>query len=100
MSDPLAAEDLAKLLKDLPGWSGDQNGLTRTWRFNDFLMAIGFMHDAAPAINAANHHPEWTNVYNRVSVQLRTHDAGDQVTDKDIKLARLLDVQARHHGGH
>jgi len=99
MPDPLTNEAIVKALQELPGWSGDQQGLKRMWRFNDFRTAIGFMNDAAPAIDSANHHPEWSNVYNRVSVHLRTHDAGDCVTDLDVKLAQLLDVQARHHGG-
>ncbi len=99
MLDPLSTEAITKVLQELPGWSGDQHGLKRQWRFTDFRMAIEFMHEAAPAIDRANHHPEWSNVYNRVSVVLRTHDAGDRVTDLDVKLAQLLDVQARHHGG-
>ncbi len=99
MSEALSGEAIAKALTELPGWSGDENGLVHAWRFADFKVAIQFMHDAAPAIDAANHHPEWTNVYNRVSVKLCTHDAGDRVTEKDLQLARLLDVQARHHGG-
>jgi 4a-hydroxytetrahydrobiopterin dehydratase len=99
MPEPLSTEAITKALENLPGWSGDQKGISRMWRFNDFRTAINFMHNAAPAIDSANHHPEWTNVYNRVSVLLRTHDAGDCVTELDITLAQLLDVHARHHGG-
>lgn len=97
MPEALLPAAVAEVLVRLPGWSGDSNGLTRTYRFRDFTTAMAFMHGAAPAIDAGNHHPEWSNVYNRVSVTLRTHDAGDRVTELDVKLARLLDAAA---GGH
>jgi 4a-hydroxytetrahydrobiopterin dehydratase len=99
MPHPLSAHDLTQAFVQLPGWHGDENGLMRTWRFADFPAAIAFMSAAAPAIDAANHHPEWTNVYNRVSVVLRTHDAGNRVTALDVTLAQLLDDYARRHGG-
>lgn len=98
MPDALLPAAVAELLIRLPGWSGDIHGLTRTYRFRDFNTAMAFMHDVAPAIDALNHHPEWSNVYNRVSVTLRTHDAGDRVTELDVKLARLLDAEAAKHG--
>lgn len=94
MPDALLPAAVAEVLVRLPGWSGDIHGLTRTYRFADFNAAMAFMQATAPAIDAANHHPEWSNVYNRVSVTLRTHDAGDRVTELDVKLARLLDVHA------
>ena len=94
MPDALMPAAVAEVLVRLPGWSGDIHGLTRTFTFSDFNAAMAFMHAVAPAIDAANHHPEWTNVYNRVSVRLCTHDAGDRVTELDVKLARLLDVHA------
>ncbi len=97
MPEPLLPAAVAEVLKRMPGWSGDSNGLTRTYQFRDFATAIAFMHDAAPAIDALNHHPEWCNVYNRVSVTLRTHDAGDRVTELDVKLARVLDGEAGKH---
>ena len=94
MPDALTPFAVAEMLVRLPGWSGDIHGLTRTYRFADFKAAMAFMHGCAPAIDSANHHPEWSNVYNRVSVTLRTHDAGDRVTELDVKLARLLDAEA------
>ena len=94
MPEALLPGAVAELLIRLPGWSGDIHGLTRTYRFADFKAAMAFMQAAAPAIDAGNHHPEWSNVYNRVSVTLRTHDAGDRVTELDVKLARLLDAEA------
>jgi 4a-hydroxytetrahydrobiopterin dehydratase len=94
MPEALLPAAVKELLVRLSGWSGDTNGLTRTYRFADFTTAMAFMQAAAPAIDAANHHPEWSNVYNRVSVTLRTHDAGNRVTELDVKLARLLDAEA------
>lgn len=99
MPEALLPAAVAEVLVRLPGWSGDINGLTRTYRFGDFNAAMAFMCHAAPAIDQLQHHPEWSNVYNRVSVTLRTHDAGDRVTELDVKLARLLDVEAAKHGG-
>ena len=97
MPEPLLPAAVAEVLVRLPGWSGDVHGLTRTYQFRDFTAAMAFMHDAAPAIDAGNHHPEWSNVYNRVSVTLRTHDAGNRVTELDVRLARLLDAEAGRH---
>lgn len=94
MPEALLPAAVKEVLVRLPGWSGDINGLLRTYCFADFNAAMAFMQAAAPAIDAANHHPEWSNVYNRVSVTLRTHDAGDRVTELDVKLARLLDAVA------
>jgi 4a-hydroxytetrahydrobiopterin dehydratase len=98
MPEALLPAAIAELLVRLPGWSGDVHGLTRTYRFRDFAAAMAFMNGAAPAIDALNHHPEWNNVYNRVGVVLRTHDAGDRVTELDVKLARLLDAEAARNG--
>ncbi|MES2618816.1 MAG: 4a-hydroxytetrahydrobiopterin dehydratase [Bacteroidota bacterium] len=72
-------------------WTETDNSLTKTFVFKDFLSAIKWMVHASTAIEALNHHPEWTNVYNKVKVVLRTHDAGNTVTDKDRELAVLLD---------
>jgi len=97
MPEALTPFAVAEVLVRLPGWGGDLHGLTRTYRFPDFKAAMAFMQAAAPAIDAGNHHPEWSNVYNRVSVILRTHDAGDRVTELDVKLARVLDAEAAKH---
>ena len=72
-------------------WTETDNSLTKTFVFKDILSAIQWMVRASTAIEALNHHPEWTNVYNKVKVVLRTHDAGNTVTDKDRELAALLD---------
>ncbi len=73
------------------GWNGDATAIERIYRFADFPQAIGFMMEAATWCEAANHHPEWSNVWNRVAVRLTTHDAGG-VTEKDIALARRFDA--------
>lgn len=100
MSDTaLTPEVVADALHGMPGWSGDASALGRAWRFADFAAAIRFMQTCVPGIDARNHHPEWTNVFDRVSVRLRTHDAGDRVTMADLDLARHLDAVATDCGG-
>lgn len=74
----------------LPGWKVQNAKLHREYKFPDFAHAFGFMATAAPLIEKMNHHPEWANVYNRVTVDLSTHDAGG-ITTKDIDLAALLE---------
>lgn len=72
-------------------WIEKDNKLYKTFEFSDFTEAIAWMVKAAFAIEKLNHHPEWSNVYNKVEVYLTTHDAGNTITDKDRKLAELLD---------
>ena len=72
-------------------WEEKNNKLQRTFTFKDFVHAFSFMTRIAFIAEKMNHHPEWTNVWNKVSVSLSTHDAGDIVTDKDKKLAEAID---------
>ena len=72
-------------------WTEEDNKLKKTFRFNDFIEAFGFMSRVAIIAEKMNHHPNWRNVYNTVSFELNTHDAGDVVTDKDHKLAEEID---------
>lgn len=72
-------------------WQESGNKLYRKFRFPDFLSAMEFMNKASDPIEKLNHHPEWKNVYNTVEVWLCTHDAGNIVTEKDRKLAGILD---------
>lgn len=88
---PLTPERLATALATLPAWQQTGNALARTFTFTDFTQALAFINDAAAEIERLNHHPEWTNVYNRVSVRLTTHDAGDRITSADVELAKTLD---------
>lgn len=73
-------------------WTEENNKLHRKFEFNDFSEAFAFMTRVALAAEKMDHHPEWTNVYNKVDVWLSTHDAGDVVTDKDRKLAKKIDA--------
>ena len=86
----LADADVSTALAELPGWSLKNGKLHRDYVFADFPHAIGFMAIAAPTIEKRNHHPEWANVYNKVAVDLTTHDAGG-ITQKDVDLATLLE---------
>jgi len=90
----LTKEQLAAALEDLPGWSIVDNKLHRDYKFPDFVHAFGFMATAAIAIEALNHHPEWCNVYNRVTIHLTTHDSGG-ITAKDTELAGKLEALAK-----
>ncbi|MCF8237716.1 MAG: 4a-hydroxytetrahydrobiopterin dehydratase [Saprospiraceae bacterium] len=72
-------------------WIEADNCLTRTFQFPDFNAAFGFMTRVALVAEKMDHHPEWTNVYNRVEVRLRTHSAGNTVTQKDRDLAVAMD---------
>jgi 4a-hydroxytetrahydrobiopterin dehydratase len=89
----LSETDLKSALASLSGWHLVDGKLHREYKFGDFIHAFGFMATAALAIEKMNHHPEWFNVYNRVTVALTTHDAGG-ITSRDITLAKLLDETA------
>jgi 4a-hydroxytetrahydrobiopterin dehydratase len=89
----------AAALKNLPGWAAaqDRDAIQRSFRFKDFNAAFGFMSRAALMAEKLDHHPEWSNVYNRVEVTLATHDAGG-VTALDVQLAGFMDEVARALG--
>lgn len=72
-------------------WKEEDNKLKRTFEFKDFNEAFGFMTRVAIIAEKMNHHPHWFNVYNKVEIELSTHDAGDVVTEKDRKLAAAID---------
>jgi 4a-hydroxytetrahydrobiopterin dehydratase len=72
-------------------WIEKNNKLQKTFAFSDFTEAFGFMAKVAIEAEKMNHHPEWSNVYNKVSFQLSTHDAGDVVTDKDHQLSKIIE---------
>lgn len=88
------AAEVAEKVKALPGWSIRDEKLHREYKFADFAHAMGLMSIAAPSIEKMDHHPEWANVYNRVTVDLSTHDAGG-ITQKDFDLAALLEGIAK-----
>ncbi|MEO7081757.1 MAG: 4a-hydroxytetrahydrobiopterin dehydratase [Flavobacteriales bacterium] len=72
-------------------WTEENNKLQRSFKFKDFSEAFAFIARVALAAEKMDHHPEWTNLYNTVDIKLSTHDAGDKVTDKDRKLAKVID---------
>ncbi len=90
----LSESELKAALEAMPHWSIEGGKLHREYKFPDFIHAFGFMSTAALGIEKMNHHPEWFNVYNRVTVDLTTHDA-QGITSKDIDLAKLLDETAK-----
>lgn len=90
MSTPLTTEEITTARGALPGWAFEGDALTKTFKFDSFREAISFMMRVAFDAEALNHHPDWTNSFNRVVVRLTTHDAGSKVTAKDIELARRI----------
>ncbi len=90
----LSDAEISSGLAGLPGWRVKDAKLHREYKFPDFSHAFGFMATAAPQIEKMDHHPEWSNVYNRVTVDLTTHDAGG-ITERDVKLAGLLESIAK-----
>ena len=86
----LTDTEISSALAALSGWKVQNEKLHREFKFPDFAHAFGFMATAAPLIEKMNHHPEWANVYNRVTVDLTTHDAGG-ITQRDVDLAKLLE---------
>nr|WP_262708688.1 4a-hydroxytetrahydrobiopterin dehydratase [Chryseotalea sanaruensis] len=73
-------------------WKEENNKLVKTFIFNNFVEAFGFMSKVAIVAEKMNHHPNWSNVYNKVSFELNTHDAGNIVTEKDRTLAAAIDA--------
>lgn len=82
--------EIDTFLQDHSEWGVKEGSLQRTFIFRNFREAFGFMTQVAMVAEAGNHHPDWRNVYNQVTVQLSTHDAGG-ITGKDLKLAGQID---------
>lgn len=72
-------------------WEEKDNKLSRTFKFKNFTEAFGFMTKVAIIAEKMDHHPNWSNVYNQVTIELSTHDAGNVVTDNDHNLAKAID---------
>lgn len=87
----LSDAQLATALEELDNWSVEDGKLTKRYKFKTFAAAIGWMMSAAIEIDKMDHHPEWSNVYNRVTVQLVTHDLGNKISSWDVTLAKQLD---------
>ena len=71
-------------------WTEENNTLKASFQFKDFMEAFGFMTEVAFHAEKQNHHPNWSNVWNRVEIELNTHDAGNIVTEKDHRLAEAI----------
>lgn len=93
MAKKLSQAERTALLPDLPAWTLDaaRDGITRSFRFNDFSEAFGFMSRVALLAEKADHHPEWSNAWNRVDILLTTHDAGG-LSMRDIEMAKAIDA--------
>jgi 4a-hydroxytetrahydrobiopterin dehydratase len=96
----LSDTERTEALGALSGWTlqSGRDAIERSIKFKDFSAAWGFMNRVALAAEAADHHPEWFNVYNRVDIVLSTHDAGG-LTAKDVALAQKIDAFAKDLGG-
>ena len=87
----MSAAEIDAALQDRPGWALEDGKLARSCRFPDFNAAFGFMTRVALEAERMNHHPEWRNVWNRVDIELVTHDAGG-ITRLDFELAAHIDA--------
>lgn len=98
MIEQLNEDERAAALDELGEWDYDEtrDALTRTFVFADFVEAFGFMTRVAILAEKADHHPEWSNIYNRVDVLLTTHDAGG-LSVRDVALAEAIDALVAHH---
>lgn len=90
----LSESELDNMMDSLPDWTINETGrMQRTLKFKNFKEAFSFMTHVALKAEQENHHPEWFNVYNKVDIQLTTHDAGG-ITEKDILLAKFINQVA------
>ena len=85
----LSESEIDEELKKITGWNVKEDKLHKEFQFDNFNQAFGFMTRAAMEIEKMNHHPEWFNVYNRITVDLTTHEAGG-ITNNDVNLAKIL----------
>ena len=94
MRKKMSAAEIKAALPKLAGWKVKAGKLHREYQFPDFKRAMSFMHSAVEPIDKMDHHPEWFNVYNKVIVDLNTHDAGG-ITAKDFELGELLEALSK-----
>jgi 4a-hydroxytetrahydrobiopterin dehydratase len=90
----LSEEELQAALAELPGWEVVNGKLHKTFRFADFTAAFSFMTKVAIEANTMNHHPEWCNVWNRVTIELVTHEVGNRISNLDVMLAKKIESLA------
>jgi 4a-hydroxytetrahydrobiopterin dehydratase len=88
--DKLSSSEVREKLAKIPQWEVSGEALRREFAFRDFVEAFGFMTRVAILAEASNHHPEWSNVYSRVTIELTTHDVGG-ISERDFSLAERID---------
>ena len=91
MADPLHTQEIQLRLKELKSWNYQNEALQKSFKFKNFAEAWAFMSHVALLAEKADHHPDWSNVYNKVEINLTTHEAGG-VSEKDFELAALIDA--------
>lgn len=94
MAEPLSREQIDEALRDLRAWRYESEALHRSFEFDSFREALAFIVRIGFEAEQRDHHPEITNVYNRVELALTTHDAGNRVTKKDVALAEAIEALA------
>ena len=93
-SKKLTHDEIQQALEELSGWSIVEGKLHKAFKFDSFSEAIGWMVSIAIYVDKIEHHPEWMNVYNRVQVDLVTHDLDDAISNLDVELARKMNTIA------
>jgi len=88
----LSDDAINKALADLPGWELQDGKLHKQYKFDTFAQALGWMVAAGIQADKMDHHPEWTNVYNKVTVSLVTHDLDNAISNLDVELAKKMDA--------
>jgi 4a-hydroxytetrahydrobiopterin dehydratase len=94
MAKLLEHTEIAAALNELPGWTHEGDALVKAFGFSNFRESMSFMARISYEAEELNHHPVWTNVYDRVFIRLNTHDKGGKVTDLDVELARRIQALA------
>ena len=89
-NQPLTKAEITDALRGLTGWTFNRNALAKEFKCGSFKEALSFMVRVGFEAEAMGHHPEWTNVYDRIAIRLNTHDAGGKVTAKDVALAKKI----------
>jgi 4a-hydroxytetrahydrobiopterin dehydratase len=90
--EKLSKSALQAALAELPGWEVTGGKLHKTFKFGSFAQALGWMVSAGIEADKMDHHPEWSNVYNRVEVNLVTHDLGNEISNLDVALAKKMEA--------
>ena len=96
MAEKISTDERSRALAQLDGWEAakDREAIVKEYRFSNFSQAFAWMTQVALLAEKMDHHPEWTNVYSRVSVALTTHDAGG-ITRNDLDMAKQMDLYAK-----